>query len=94
MIRAKKKRNSGDKFIVSEKQLNKIKEELSAEAVTKTGMLYLAALAERGWNEDQIVELFETIQRYAQYIDDHLIRIRDVQQTIETRTGIKMRGRW
>lgn len=94
MIRAKKKRNSGDKFIVSEKQLNKIKEELSAEAVTKTGMLYLAALAERGWDEDQIVELFETIQRYAQYIDDHLIRIRDVQQTIETRTGIKMRGRW
>lgn len=94
MIRAKKKRNSGDKFLVSEKQLNKIKEELSAEAVTKTGMLYLAALAERGWNEDQIVELFETIQRYAQYIDDHLIRIRDVQQTIETRTGIKMRGRW
>lgn len=94
MIRAKKKRNSGDKFIVSEKQLNKIKEELSAEAVTKTGMLYLAAMAERGWDEDQIVELFETIQRYAQYIDDHLIRIRDVQQTIETRTGIKMRGRW
>lgn len=94
MIRAKKKRNSGDKFLVSEKQLNKIKEELSAEAVTKTGMLYLAALAERGWDEDQIVELFETIQRYAQYIDEHLIRIRDVQQTIETRTGIKMRGRW
>lgn len=94
MIRAKKKRNSGDKFLVSEKQLNKIKEELSAEAVTKTGMLYLAALAERGWDEDQIIDLFETIQRYAQYIDEHLVRIRDVQQTIETRTGIKMRGRW
>lgn len=94
MIRAKKKRNSGDKFIVSEKQLNKIKEEISAEVVTKTGMLYLAALAERGWDEDQIIELFETIQRYAQYIDEHLVRIRDVQQTIETRTGIKMRGRW
>lgn len=92
MIRAKKKKDRGTKFVVSEKQLNKIKMELSEEAVNKTGLLYLAALAERGWDEGQIVELFETIQRYANYIDDRLIQLRDVQQIIETRTGIKMRG--
>ena len=82
------------KMMISEKQLTKVKAEVTEEAVTKCGMLYLAALAERGWSEDDIVELFQTISRYSQYIDDHILRLREVQDVIERRTGMKIKGGW
>ncbi len=90
----KKKPDVRTKYTLSEKQLHKVKSEVTAEAVTKTGMLYLAALAEMGWNEDQIVELFETVSRYAQYIDDHIVKINQVQEIIERKTGIKVKWKW
>lgn len=92
--RVKNKRDVRVKYTLSDKQLKKIKADVTAEAVTKTGMLYLAALAEMGWNEDQIVELFETVSRYAQYIDDHIVKINQVQEIIERKTGIVVKWKW
>ena len=45
--RVKNKRDARAKYTLSDKQLKKIKAEVTAEAVTKTGMLYLVALAEK-----------------------------------------------
>ena len=94
MTRVNKKRDVRVKYTLSDKQLDKIKAEVTKEAVTKTGMLYLVALAEKGWNEDQIVELFETISRYTNYIDDKVLKIKEVQEIIERRTGITIKGKW
>ena len=92
--KVKKKRDVRVKYTLSDKQLKKIKAEVTAEAVTKTGMLYLVALAEKGWGEDDIVDLFETISRYTKYIDDKLVKIKEIQAMIENRTGIKIKGKW
>ena len=94
MTRVNKKRDVRVKYTLSDKQLDKIKAEVTKEAVTKTGMLYLVALAEKGWNEDQIVDLFETISRYTNYIDDKVLKIKEVQEIIERRTGITIKGKW
>lgn len=95
MKRAKKKKaDIRRKYTLSDKQLNKVKHDVTAEAVTKTGLLYLAALAEKGWNEDQIAELFEDVARYAKYVDDHIIKIRQVQDIIERKTGIVVKWKW
>lgn len=95
MKRAKKKPdNRKRKVLISQNEIETGRRDSAKEAVTKTGMLYLTALAEKGWNEEQIIDLFETVQRYAQYVDDHLIRVRDVQRIIEDRTGIKITGGW
>ena len=94
MKRVKKKRDVRAKYTLSDKQLKKIKAEVTAEAVTKTGMLYLAALGEMGWNEDKIVELFETVSRYAQYVDDKVVKIKEIQDIIERRTGMTIIGKW
>ena len=48
MKRVKKKRDVRAKYTLSDNQLKKIKAEVTAESVTKTGMLYLVALAEKG----------------------------------------------
>ena len=94
MKRVKNKRDARAKYTLSDKQLKKIKAEVTAEAVTKTGMLYLVALAEKGWDEDDIVDLFETISRYMQYVDDKVVRIKEIQDMIERKTGIKIKGKW
>ena len=94
MKRAKPKRDVRVKYTLSDKQLKKIKAEVTAEAVTKTGMLYLVALAEMGWDEDKIVDLFETISRYMEYIDDKVVKIKEIQDIIERRTGIIIKGKW
>ena len=92
--KVKKKRDARAKYTLSDKQLKKIKAEVTAEAVTKTGMLYLVALAEKGWGEDDIVDLFETISRYMQYVDDKVVKIKEIQDMIERKTGITIKGKW
>ncbi len=72
----------------------KVKQEVTEEAVTKTGLLYLAALADRGWSDDDIVDLFEEIRRYVGYLDDKLVRIKEVQAMIEKKTGMVIKGKW
>lgn len=95
MKRAKKsKPDIRRKFTLSEKQLEKVKNEVTSEAVMRTGMLYLAALAEKGWSEDEIVEMFERISHYIKYIDDKVVKINEVQEIIERRTGIMIKGKW
>lgn len=94
MKRVKKKRDVRVKYTLSDKQLDKIKAEVTNEAVTKTGMLYLVALAEKGWTEDQIVDLFETISRYTKYVDEKVLKLKEVQEVIERRTGMTIKGKW
>lgn len=95
MKRAKKKKpDVRRKFYLSEKQLEKAKTEVSEEVVVKTGMLYCAALAEKGWSEDDIASLFETVSRYVRYIDDKMIALREVQDIIERKTGMTLKGKW
>lgn len=95
MARPKKsKRDVRQKYTISDKQLLKIKDEVVKETVTKTGLLYLAALSEKGWTEDQIVEMFETVSRYVNYLDEHLVRLKQIQRIVEERTGIKLKGGW
>ena len=88
MTRPKQKKDPRAKYTLSDKQVRKIKADATAEAVKKTGLLYLAALAEKGWSEDEVVELFETVTRYARYLDEHVLQIREVQEVIKRKTGI------
>lgn len=94
MKRVKNKRDVRVKYTLSDKQLDKIKAEVTKEAVTKTGMLYLVALAEKGWTEDQIVDLFETISRYTKYTEEKVLKLKEVQEIIERRTGMTIKGKW
>ena len=92
MKRAKTKTpDVGVRYTLSDKQLKKSKGDVTAETVKKTGLIYVVALAEKGRSEDEIVELFETISRYTKYIDDHIVKINQVQEIIERKTGIKVK---
>lgn len=90
MAKAKKPKTRRPRYEVSEKQLRKIKQEVSREAVEKTCLLSIAVMADRlNLSEDEICTIAEDISRWAQYLDDHVLKLEEVAAVIEKKTGIK-----
>ena len=78
---------------LSQKQLRQMKKDLADEITEKAMLLVLAAAVDTvGMTEEQVIKTFTTADRYAGYIDQHLVRLLDLQKAIEKGTGIKMRG--
>lgn len=86
------KRKPAERIQMTVKEYQAERNRLAKEMTEKVALIYLAALAEKGWSEDELIAMLETGERYAKYIDDHLVKIRDVQEIIERRTGMKMIG--
>lgn len=81
------------KYELTTKDVNQIKYDVTKEATQKSVLLVLAAAQEvKDLNEDEVCEIFETATRYATYMDDNLIKIKDVQRSIEKKTGVKLKG--
>lgn len=59
-------------------------------ASQKTALMHLVRLAETGHNEDEIVEEFETIMKYCEYVDKYQVLIEEVEEIIYRHTGIKI----
>lgn len=87
MKRAKKPKQRGQTYLVSEKQLERIKSKVTDDVTKKALLLFLAAAA-----DEQVCNVFETANRYGRYIDEHLAKIQQLQETIEKGTGIKIAG--
>lgn len=88
------KKPKGKTYSLTEGQLHRIKKEVTDEATSMAMLLYLAALAEKGWTEEALVNLFEEVNRYAAYIDNHIVKVREIQRIIENKTGMKLKGKW
>ena len=93
MKRAKKPKQRGQKYLVSEKQLERIKSKVTDDVTKKALLLFLAAAADEiGLTDEPVCNVFETANRYGRYIDEHLAKIQQLQETIEKGTGIKIAG--
>ena len=89
-----KKPKSKQKHIVSDKQLQKVKEKVTEDVTKKALLLFLAAAAdEMELSDEQVCKIFERANRYAEYIDTHLVKIKQVQEVVEKGTGVQM-GWW
>lgn len=94
MARPKEKDDKKRKFYLSQKQLDKIKKDAVEEAVSKSELLTIVTLADRGWSEDELADLFEDICKNSEYIDKRIVTMRQVQRMIEEKTGIIIKGKW
>ena len=66
--------------------------EMCSEQIEKAFLLMATAAAdELDLDEDQLVAIAERSARYAEYIDDHVIRLNEVSEILENNTGIKWR---
>ena len=91
-VKAKKKKHTDrtQKYRLSVKQLEKEKKKVAWDATTKASLLNIAATADCfGLNEEQICELAETVTRYAMYVDKHIVRLNEMADLIEEKTGVR-----
>lgn len=92
MKRVKKPKGSG-KVEISGKKLEKIKREVAREATERAVLLNLAATQEvKSLTEDEMCEIFEMISLWVKFMDDHVLKLKDVQEVIERKTGVKLKG--
>lgn len=56
--------------------------------VKETAKMYLVALAEMGWTQEQLIELFIKAMRYDEYVKDGCVSIETVEEIIEKYTGM------
>ena len=90
MAKTKKTKVRRPKYEISEKQLEKIKYEVSKEATQKACLLCVGAMADTlNLTEDQICEVAEDITRWAINLEDHIITLNNIADVIEKKTGIK-----
>ncbi len=87
------KRNRSAKYCLSDKQLDKVKEKIAAETTAKAILLTLAATAdELRIDADAVANIAVRVERYAGYLDDHLISINAMRDNIKEKTGIDLIG--
>lgn len=87
------KKPKPDRMRISARELDHLKRDVTKSAVEKSCLLVLAAATdELNLTEDQLCAIMIRTDRYASYIDDHIIQLRDIQKSIEKNTGIKLRG--
>lgn len=73
--------------------INKIMASACDEATSRATLLFLlAAKDELKLNDDKLVGIAERASRYAEYLSDHLVDLRQVQEIIEQKTGLKFVG--
>lgn len=66
--------------------------EMCNEQVRKAFLLMATAAAdELDLDEDQLTAIAERSARYAEYIDDHVIRLQEVADILEKNAGIRWR---
>lgn len=93
MKRVKKTKKKQQKYNVSEKQLQRIKSKVTDDVTKKALLLFLSAASDEiGLTDEQTCDIFRRANRYGEYMDDHIVRIQQLQETIEKGTGIKFEG--
>lgn len=85
------KRKSNKCIMLTKAEISKLKREITEEAFTKSVVLMLAYIMEEpgiDCDEDKIVEIFEGVERYAEYIENHEITLKKVCEIIKEYTGL------
>lgn len=88
-----KKRSRSAKYCLSDKQLDKVKERIATESTAKAILLTLTATADEiGIDADTVANIAVRVERYAGYLDEHLISINAMKDSIKEKTGIDLIG--
>ena len=92
MKRAKPKKENPI-VVIRESKLEKIKRDVSKDATDRACLVLLAAAAdELKLNEDQIIDIMIRTDRYANHVNDHVVRMEDIKRSIEKSTGLSLKG--
>ena len=91
MRRAKPKKQKQVTLRASD--LNRLKREVTKDATDKACLILLAAMVdELHVDDEQLCRVMECTNRYASFVEDHLVQMEDIRKAIQKGTGIELRG--
>lgn len=117
----KKKKGRADKYYLSDKQLDRVKKDISKDMTDQISLILLTAFAdevedslikfddmckelrigkERGekiksifrFDDEMLCKVWDRTNRYADFKEQHLVKMRDFQKSLEKHTGAEIKG--
>lgn len=86
------KKPKQEKVTLTQKDIYEIKKDVTETAVGTASLLYMVSCKDEfGFGYDEIEKLFMRATRYARYLDDHAVEMKDLAKDLEKNTGIKVR---
>lgn len=67
---------------------------MAEEATHRCCMLLLGILSQRGWSEEQLLDLFDEMARLNSYAIDGVLPCKDVQDIIGKYNGMRFERKW
>lgn len=93
MKRVKTKPKTQKRITLTVTELNKIKRDVTRTTTQKAMLLILLATADEvGLTDDDMVAVWTRADRYGGYIDNHIVKLRELQKALEKATGTTMEG--
>ena len=81
------------KIELSKKQIEKIKKEVCKDATARVMILAVASAADEfKLSEDQICNMAKRMGRYAEHLDEKRLKLKEMTDIIEKKTGLKLGG--
>lgn len=78
---------------LNKSKIEKIKSQVCDEATSRATLIFLlAAKDELKLNDDKLVRVAERTSLYAEHINNKLVDLRQVQDILESKTGLKFVG--
>lgn len=75
---------------LSDKQIERLKRDIANEATQKAFLLTIAAMDDTlNLNENKICEVAEDVERWAEQLNRHILKINEIAAVIEQKTGIR-----
>lgn len=79
---------------LSSKDIQKMKMEITESAVGTASLLYLTSMVDEfKMDYEDVKKVFVRATRYARYLDEHLATMKDLANSLEKDTGIKINWR-
>lgn len=93
MKRVKTKPKTQKRITLTVTELNRIKRDVTRTTTQKAMLLILLATADEvGLTDDDMVAVWTRADRYGGYIDNHIVKLRELQKALEKATGTTMEG--
>ena len=73
-------------------KIEKIKKEAMGDAVDRSILLLVTAMKDEGLSDSKLNKVIERANRYAEHIDDNLVRIKETQKMLADTYGITVKG--
>ena len=87
----KKDRNRPQKITMTAKELKRTKDKIALDITRKVNLLYLTVLTEEyGFDEDKLIDVMETVTRWANYLDEKIVPLEKTSEIIYQKTGMKL----